>query len=94
VAGEIPEKISRLCCPRCGNDDFLKFRYVEKIEVYRQVLGVKNGELQINGLYQSGEGYDDGEGGYFECLEELKSGGTCLYQWPVPDWVAKRIDWV
>lgn len=83
------ERLGRICCPSCGNDDPMKIRYVEKIECYRQVLGVKDGQLQVNGLYQSGEGYDDGENPRFECHAD-----DCLYQWPVPDWVQKVIDWV
>lgn len=90
------EKVGRICCPSCGNDDPLKIRYIEKIECYRQVLGVSSeGELRINGLYMSGEGYDDGEDPRFECHADIETRGNhCLYQWPVPEWVRKKIDWV
>jgi hypothetical protein len=56
-------------CPKCGG--LGPYRFVEEISCYREVYGFdcedEPGVLQIEGLYQTGEGYDDGENGRMQC---------------------------
>jgi hypothetical protein len=85
----------KIVCPECGNDGTHgDIRYVESIECYRKVLGVKGGLVQVESRYRSGEGYDDGQDPYFECHGSEVAGGWCGHRWPVPQTVAETIDWV
>lgn len=81
-------------CPRCGNTDLRRMRWLEDIVVYRGLHGVeggklmsngavKNGVLMIDGAYHSGEGYDDGTNGRIECLGvgELDHAKDCFHEW-------------
>jgi hypothetical protein len=43
------------------------FRYVEQIECWRQIKGVRNGAMVVDSAYESGEGYDEGENPHLEC---------------------------
>jgi hypothetical protein len=85
----VHEKIGTLLCPKCGNDgqDDHNILYLEDIVCHRDVYGVKDGRLEVEGLYQSTEGYDDGTNARFECRK-------CNHEWPVPDWLHKQIDFV
>jgi hypothetical protein len=82
----LPERISNVACPYCGTTlrNGGKFRYLEDIVCYRRVTGTHNGRLSVEGLYQSGEGYDCGSNARLECR-------YCLAEFPIPDWV--EIDW-
>jgi hypothetical protein len=68
-------------------------RYVETIEVWRAVRRVERGVLWIEGAYASGEGYDDGRDGVFECHSERGSDGWCGHRWKAEDWVMDCADY-
>ena len=92
------EHLGAFRCPKCGNDGSAgPLRFLEDIICYRPVLGVKNGVLEIDGLYRT-DGYDDGGNSRFECRAriETEDGGIteCEHEWPVPAWLGKHIDWV
>lgn len=87
------ENVRKITCPSCGlvlvesdPDYYEKFRYIEDIEVYREIQGLKDGNIYVDGLYQSGEGYDDGQAPRLECRR-------CFDQFAVPEWLLKRIVW-
>lgn len=63
--------IPGITCPHCGSTK--EFRLLESITCWRQVKGIDDdGLLVVDGLYKSGEGYDDGAGDYLiECRECL-----------------------
>lgn len=90
-----PEKLGGLRCPKCGNDlsEGGKIRYVETIDCYRTILRVERGQLVIEGLYETGEGYDDGTDPRFQCHGHV-DGRWCGHEWSVPDWIGPLIDWV
>lgn len=80
------EKPEPLICSECGNTDLECFRYTEKIENHRAIVKVEDGVFHVTSAYETGEGYDDGEDPHFECTE-------CFHRWPVPEEVAKNIEW-
>lgn len=96
------ENVRKITCPHCGAT-FVEgeeandiepthggpgmFRYLEDIVVYRNIERLKNGKVEIDGFYQSGEGYDDGTNPRFECR-------SCLHEFAVPEWVLESIEWV
>jgi hypothetical protein len=55
--------------------------------------GTTGGHVQIDGAYESGEGYDDGRDPRFECQAVSAEGNWCGHRWPVPEWMRARIDW-
>lgn len=78
-------------CPHCGYDGIDAatsnmpkhqvsggFRYLEDITCYRQVGHVEDQDLHIDGFYQTGEGYDDGENRRLECR-------ACYGEFPIPE---------
>lgn len=67
--------MNELTCPYCQSKG--PFRYLEDIVCFREVAGTKDGTIMIHGLYQSGEGYDDGENPRLECRE-------CLGEFAIP----------
>lgn len=82
-----------IICPRCGNrsDDpeethartAARFQLLEDIVCFRQVYGVRRDpdgtrHLRIDGLYETGEGYDDGASARIEC-------GNCFGEFAIPD---------
>jgi len=98
VSAPATEHLGAFRCPRCGNDGADgSLRFLEDIVCYRPVIGVKNGVLEIDGLYRT-DGYDDGIKARFECLARLPSDDgsyeLCNHEWPVPPWLYERIDWV
>lgn len=68
----VPEGPTAIRCPRCGGGtDDGAIRYVEQIQCWRQVYGVTSaGVVKVDGGYQTGEGYDDGENAHFECRND------------------------
>lgn len=75
-----PEKLT---CPACGAGP-LEWRYLEDIQNHRRVVKVNDdGSLVIEGAYEHGDGYDDGEKRYFECHADAGK-GECLATWPIP----------
>lgn len=64
-----------LVCPCCKHTEF---RYVEDIQCWRPVLSAMDGRLNIDGLYKSGEGYDDGENGRLQCA-------NCVAEYALPE---------
>jgi hypothetical protein len=70
---------------------------LEEIVCYRSAVGVKDGILQIDGLYRT-DGYDDGSNMRFECQGRIPTddGGyaVCWHEWPVPPWLYDLIDWI
>ena len=77
-----------LICPSCGNrsnvdGDQEGFRFLEDIVCFRQIHGVRRNSdgalhLRIDGLYESGEGYDYGSGARIECR-------SCLGEFAIPE---------
>jgi hypothetical protein len=94
AAAATGERVGRLTCPKCGSDaNAGHLRYVETIQCWRRVIGAGNGAVGIEGEYETGEGYDDGEDAHFECHSPDAPGGWCGHRWPVPEWVYKQIEW-
>src|SRR5262249_15972961 len=84
-----------IICPEYGNDGTHgELRYVESIECYRTVVGVKGGLLQLESAYRAGEGYDGGLDRYLECHGSEVAGGWCGHRWPVLPAVNETIEWV
>ena len=81
---------ANLVCPR-GHGG--QYRYVEAVEMWRQVLDVKPGHLVVSSQSQTGEGYNDGIEGtaYLECRAGMEGGGYCVERVELPDTIA--IDW-
>jgi hypothetical protein len=94
---EVEERLRRfLTCPVCGYDGNGTqgggFRFLEDITVFRQVLGVASGLLEINGVYETDDGYDDGTGWRIECRRRQPRG--CGHEWAIPQWLLPYLDWV
>ena len=82
------EHLNAMRCPRCRTDANEGFvRYVEKIEAWRTVRGVRGGVLHIDSEYRSGGGYDDGEDPMFECHSPRGAGGWYGHRWRADAWV-------
>ena len=97
IRPEAAPKVTKVpTCPDCGNTDPDTIRYVEHIESWRRCLKfTRSGILQVDGYYETGDGYDDGHDPYWEChVWEYKRGNECLKTWPVTDEEYKRIDWI
>lgn len=94
-------------CPKCGGTE--AFRYLEDIVNHRNVVGFnEHGVLRIDGCYETGEGYDDGEHRRLECrntetqchrhdlppdhVHGFLCYGTCGHEFPIPDGI--EIDFV
>lgn len=91
------EHVGAFRCPKCGNDGTQgALRFLEDIVCYRPIVGVKNGVLEIDGLYRT-DGYDDGTNMRFECRGRVASDDDCYaecgHEWPAPKWLYDRIDW-
>ncbi len=80
-----------LKCPHCGFDGSTEprhrseaFLYLEDIVCFREVHVPKTkkakGVIQIDGLYKTGDGFDDGTNPRLMC-------GNCLHEFPVPEGV-------
>lgn len=69
------------------------FYLLEHIKVYRRIKGVdeRRGEtrLVVDGRYQTGEGYDDGEPISDMTIECRR----CLHEFPVPEEFHRDPDW-
>jgi hypothetical protein len=92
--------MDRIVCPHCGYagdgaadlhgqtgaEECNGFYLLEDISVYRFVKGLKGGRLAVDGLYHTGEGYDEGAAGTIR-LECRK----CLSEFPLP--AGLQIDW-
>lgn len=74
---------------RCPDGHSGPFRYVEAIEVWRNVVTASKSELQVDAYWQTGDGYWDGVTGseYLQCHHD-----TCLEKFPLPDGAV--IDWL
>lgn len=88
------EHIGRLVCRACGNFDPMKFKLIEAIEVQHQVLEIVGGKIQVNRHRVLPSGAPWVKGLAFECYSDRGEGGVCLYRTPLPDWVAKQLDWI
>ncbi len=85
-AQQVRPRPDAIVCPHCGNKDLSKMRYIESIENWRQVNGLdEDGRLEIEGLYKTGEGYDDGHSPHLECHAEDDKGSECCGTLPLPD---------
>lgn len=62
-------------CPECSGTEI---DFQEKVWVRREVLGTKNGVLQVSGAYEE---LDDG----FEPGSECFYCTTCGHEWPIPE---------
>jgi hypothetical protein len=82
---------------RCPHGHAGPFRYVEKIECWRDVVLAVGGRLKVDGLYHTDEGYDEvGTDAYLECrFEEAgeRLVDPCLLRFPVPV-PGEQIEWV
>jgi hypothetical protein len=92
--------MNRIVCPHCGYagtvaagarggagaDECDGFYLLEDITVYRFVKGLRGGKLRVDGLYHTGDGYDEGVPGSLrlECRQ-------CLTEFPLP--AGMEIDW-
>ncbi len=87
-----------IVCPHCGFDgkDETKIRcttgsafaYLEDIVCYRHIIGFdEQGCLRIDGRYHTGEGFDDGKNPRVIC-------GACCEEFPIPEEIMARVDWV
>lgn len=74
---------------RCPRGHHGPFRYVEAIEVWRNVVESSATSLRIHGLWQTGDGYWERQDGseYLECHYDY-----CLLSFPLPSGI--QIDWV
>jgi len=84
-----------LKCPRCGNTDLSDIRFIEDIQCWREIDRFENGVLYINGLYKSGEGYDEGANPRFECQhtsEDTKQ--WCGYRWKAVLKDLLMVEWI
>lgn len=92
LVADSKENVRKITCPHCGStysegDNVEeKFRYLEDIVCYRRVQGLSEGKIVVDGMYESGEGYDDGTNPRFECRK-------CLGEFEVPEWVLDNIEW-
>jgi len=80
VSTPATEHLGAFRCPKCGNDGSRgELRFLEDIVCYRPIIGLKNGVLEIDGLYRT-DGYDDGIKARFECLVCRRATGrtTCV----------------
>ena len=94
MTARMHEHVGRLRCPKCGaNANTGCIRYVESIECWRAVRGVAGGVVTIEGLYETGEGYDTGREPQFECHSHA-GGKWCGHRWRAPAWLLDRVDWV
>jgi len=69
----------------CPNGHSGPWRWVEAIEVWREVVVVEGSRLQVNAHWATGEGYHDGipGSGYLECRAH-SDGGYCAEPIQVP----------
>lgn len=74
-------------CPHCKYDGTSEpddsgssapFYYLEDIVCHRNVIGIRDGKLIMEGHFETGEGYDDGTNPRLECR-------NCLNEFPIPD---------
>lgn len=84
--GSIRDVSDELKCP-AGHTG--PFRYVEAIEVWREVQTATTDEVVVLADWQTGEGYNEGvpDSGYLMCWAHAEGGGHCVQQFPVPDGV-------
>lgn len=77
-------------CPK-GHEG--PWRYVEAIEIYRDVAAAGADFLEVNEIWETDEGYNEGVPGsaYLECLGS-DGGSRCLERVPVPD--ETQIEWL
>lgn len=59
LVGKINETSGALECPHCGTEDTTNFRYVEDIGCARRIISAEDGQLNVDGYYET-EGYDEG----------------------------------
>lgn len=80
--------MTKIVCPHCGYDgsrpslhrgEDEPFLYLEDIVCYRRVVIGENNEgvLHVDGYYQTGEGFDDGDNPRLMC-------GDCLSKFSIP----------
>ena len=82
----------RLTCPHCGYDGSTQpknhrepFRFLEDIVCWRAIqLDGRDGILSVEGLYHTGDGYDDGDNARIEC-------GNCMGEFALPE--GTDIEW-
>jgi len=64
------------------------FRYVEAIEVWREVTSANSQRIRIHGEWRTGEGFNEGLPGsdYLLCRAPVGE-GICGEEFPIPDGV-------
>jgi len=79
--------------PVCPRGHSGPWRYVESIEVWREVMEAKSGLLRVAPEWHTGEGYDEGVPGtaYLLCWAGMEGGGRCVERVELPD--ATAIAW-
>lgn len=77
-------------CPAGHNGPW---RYVEAIEVWREVLEATPGLLRVNSYWQTGEGFNEGveDSGYLLCWARMEGGGHCVERVELAEGI--DIDW-
>ena len=84
-------------CPRCGNEDLENIRYLEQIVCYREIDRIEDGVIYIHALYETGEGYDEGENPMFECMaspDPDKPWKTCGCEWAADLGNFEEVEWI
>lgn len=81
---------AKLVCPS-GHEG--PWRYVEAIEVWREVRGLATDRLTVDSRWNTGEGYDDGIAGsaYLMCWAADSTGHHCAERTELPTGIV--IDW-
>ncbi len=78
---------------RCASGHGGPWRYVEAIEVWREVLDTPGNALRVESRWQTGEGFNEGIEGsaYLMCCAPAEA-GFCAERVEVPEDI--EIDWI
>lgn len=72
--------------PRCQYGHTGPWRYVEAIEVWRDVRDIQSGVIEIDSEWHTGDGYDGGIPGtaYLLCWAAIDHGARCADHVQIP----------
>ena len=76
-------------CPKCGNDDLEKFRHREDAHVYRNITVDPDGRVYAEGYEID---YEHSDNPHLLCKAENSKGHECLHAFPIPDELARDLD--
>jgi hypothetical protein len=78
-------------CPKCGaTPETGRLRYVETIECWRSVRGARDGAVETDGLYETGERYAVGRVPKFVC-HGVNGQQRCGHRWAVSEVIRDAI---